>query len=176
MPAIGQYAAEPKRPDIEPDVYAGQITLAAVVMDKDNPAVPLTDKWGKNRLQIKVQLEELDDEGNPIELRRQLAIAYGQTGGTYAALAQLIQAVTGVKCGDKAQRNVTTEQLQGAKIRVQTAIVEKDDKTYTNIVGFFAPKKAGAVPAGTPTALVAPPHRPATDVGLDDDDLSSLPF
>ncbi len=175
MPAIGQYAAEPKRPEIEPDVYAGQITLAAVVMDKDNPALPLTDKWGKNRLQIKVQLEELDDEGNPIELRRQLAIAYGQTGGTYAALAQLIQAVTGVKCGDKAQRNVTTEQLQGAKIRVQTAIVEKDEKTYTNIVGFFAPKKSGALPAGQTPPIVAA-HAPASAVGLDEDDLSSLPF
>ena len=176
-PVIGAYAPEPPRPQIEDDVYAGQITKCFVLMDEKNPALAAMNEWGKNQIQIVVQLEELDDDGNPIELRRRLNISYGQTAGTYSALAQLIQAATGVKCGEKAQRNVTTEQLQGARLRVQTAAVSKDERTYINITGFFAPKKSGAIPPGTPTALVAPPpvHAEAKDLGIEAD-LSELPW
>lgn len=144
MPAIGNFATGGGDfASVPDDIYPATITHASVVMDKDNPNMPATDKWGKNRLLVKFELDdEKDDAGGPIELRRQFAISYGQTGGTYAALANLIQAATGIKNGDKAQRHVTTEELVGKKVRVQTATVEKDDKTYTNVVGTFAPKKA----------------------------------
>lgn len=166
MPQIGQYATEKARAVIEPDLYTATITAAEIVMDKDKPGIPMIDQWGKSRLLLKVELDdEIGPDNGPIELRRQLAISYGQTAGTYAALAQLIQAVTGVKCGDHMQRQVTTEELVGAKVRVQTAIVEKDGKSYTNIVGFFAPKRAAARPAPAPIEQT-------TDEELEDD----IPF
>jgi hypothetical protein len=142
MPSIGQYAKQKLANLIEDDLYSGVISHCEVVMDPTNPKVALVDQWDKNRLLIKVVLDgPVDDAGGPVELRRQLAISYGQSAGTYSALAQLIEAATGIKRGDKAQRHVTTEELVGKAIRVQTAVVEKDDRTFVNIVGFLAPKK-----------------------------------
>lgn len=182
MPVIGQYAPEILPPKLEDDVYHGIITKCNVVMDKDNPALAATNQWGKNQVSVTIQLDdERDDEGNPIELRRWINISYGQSKGTYAPLAQLIQAATGIKTGDKAQRNVTTEELTGKRLRVQTANVvsEKDGKPYCNLVGFFAPRKSGAIPPGQPTALVAPPQAApktaAARLGLDEDALDDLP-
>jgi hypothetical protein len=170
---IGAYAAKSDYSTVPDDIYEATITHASVVMDKDAPNIPATDKWGKNRLLVKVELDtETDDAGGPIELRRQFAISYGQTGGTYAALANLIQAVTGIKNGDKAQRNVTTEELVGKKLRVQTATVERDDKTYTNIVATFAPKKAREVALAPAPAPRASAQQVADEAALDDE----IPF
>lgn len=180
MPAIGQYAAQTTYAAVPDDIYEATICHASVVMDTANPALPATDKFGKNRLLVKFELDnEVDDAGGPVELRRQFAISYGATGGTYAALAQLIQATMGVKCGDKAQRHVTTEELVGKKLRVQTATVDKDDKTFCNVIGTFAPKKPPALavaPAPRPAAIAPAPQNTAQRAGLEEADLADLPF
>lgn len=178
MPVIGEFYVEAPKPSLEPDVYPATISVCTIVMDIANPKLPETDKWGKNRLLVKVVLDnEVGPDNGPIELSRKVAISYGQTAGTYSALAQLIQATLGIKCGDKAQRNVTTEQLLNAKVRVQTAVVEKDDKTYLNIVGFFAPKKAQAPEAVAEPAPLAAVKTPAARLGIEDDgSLDDLPF
>lgn len=169
MPSIGSYAPPVDYSSVPDDIYEATIASASIVMEKDQPTVPLIDKFGKSRVLVKFTLDnETGNDGGSVELRRQFAISYGATGGTYAALAQLIQAATGIKCGDKAQRNVTTEQLQGARLRVQTATVEKDDKTYTNVVATFPPKAQGARPAAQTKA--------AASLGLADDDLDEIPF
>jgi hypothetical protein len=174
MPAIGQYAAQSSYAAVPDDIYEAEITSAEIVMDKTDPRIPETDKWGKNRIRIRFALDDqIGDDGGPVELSRLFAISYGATAGTYAALANLIQATTGIKCGDKAQRNVTTEQLVGKALRVQVANVEKDDKTFCNVVGTFAPK---AKPAAARPAPVAAPKTAAAKLGLDDDDLDSIPF
>lgn len=171
MPKISDYAAAGDYTKVEPDVYAGTIVSANVVMDKDNPALPATDQYGKNRLLLKVQLDEQDDEGNPIELQRQLAISYGKNNSTgqHAALAVLLAAAMGVPAGDAAQKHVTTEQLIGKRVRVRTDNVEKNGTTYTNILDFMAMRK---------NAPSAPTRGTAAALGIDEDlDLEDeIPF
>jgi hypothetical protein len=170
---IGTYAASTSYASVPDDIYEATVTAAEVMMDKENPVLPFADKFGKNRLRVKFTLdEEVGPDNGPIELNRQFAISYGATGGTYAALASFIEATMGLKCGDKAQRNVRPSELVNRKLRVQVKNVEKDDKTFCNVVGTFAPKAKSAAPRPAPAAT----HRPAADVGLEDADLEELPF
>jgi len=170
---IGTYAASTSYASVPDDIYPATVTHAEVMMDKDDPRLPFTDKFGKNRLRVKFTLdEEVGPDNGPIELSRQFAISYGATGGTYAALASFIEACMGIKCGDKAQRNVRPSELLERKLRVQVKNVEKDDKTFCNVVGTFAPKKTAVAPR--PTA--APATSAAASVGLEEGDLDDLPF
>jgi hypothetical protein len=167
---------------LDNDVYAATITLAKPVME--NGTFAITEN-GKAQVDLRFQLDdETDDEGNPIVLyRSKMAVSYGQYAGKWADWATLIAAALGIPEGDKAQRNVDTDDLQGKKVRVQTAKVAStkgDGKVYVNCVGYLAPKKAKPAPVAAlvdyPATVAAPAHRPAADVGLEDDDLSSLPF
>ena len=163
---------------LDNDVYAATITLAKPVME--NGTFAITEN-GKAQVDFRFQLDdETDDEGNPIVLyRSKMAVSYGQYAGKWADWATLIAAALGIPEGDKAQRNVDTDDLQGKKVRVQTAKVAStkgDGKVYVNCVGYLAPKKAKVPGPAIPAPVAAPAHRPAADVGLDEDDLSSLPF
>lgn len=166
---------------LQNDFWPATITLTRPVMDPATGSFAITEN-GKAQVDLRFQLEELDDEGNPIVLyRNKMAVSYGQYAGKWADWAQLIEAALGIPGGDKAQRNVDTDQLLNQKVRVQTAKVAStkgDGKIYTNCVGYAAPKKArpaaAAVPA--PVAAPAPVHAPAAAVGLAEADLEDLPF
>jgi hypothetical protein len=164
---------------LQNDFWPATITLAKPVMDPATGSFAITEN-GKAQVDLRFQLEELDDEGNPIVLyRNKMAVSYGQYAGKWADWAQLIEAALGIPGGDKAQRNVDTDQLLNQKVRVQTAKVAStkgDGKIYTNCVGYAAPKKAKVPGPAIPAPVAAPAHRPAADVGLDGADLSSLPF
>lgn len=167
---------------LDNDFHPATITLASPVME--NGTFAMNDS-GKSMVDFRFQLDdETDDEGNPIVLyRSKMSVSYGQYAGKWADWAQLVEAALGIPGGDKAQRNINTDDLLNKKVRVQTAKVAStkgDGKIYTNCVGYAAPKKAKPAPVAAlvdyPATVAAPAHRPAADVGLEDDDLSSLPF
>jgi hypothetical protein len=167
---------------LDNDVYPATITLCRPVMDPATGTFAITEN-GKAQVDLRFQLDdEQDDEGNPIVLyRSKMAVSYGQYAGKWADWAALIAAALGIVEGDKAQRNVDTDDLLNKKVRVQTAKVAStkgDGKVYVNCVGYLAPKKAKVGPA-IPAPVAAPAvatHRPAADVGLTDADLENLPF
>jgi hypothetical protein len=166
---------------LDNDVYAATITLAKPVME--NGTFAITEN-GKAQVDFRFQLDdETDDEGNPIVLyRSKMAVSYGQYAGKWADWATLIAAALGIPEGDKAQRNVDTDDLQGKKVRVQTAKVAStkgDGKVYVNCVGYLAPKKAKVPGPAIPAPAAAPAAKtPAAKLGLaeDDLDLENLPF
>lgn len=162
---------------LENDFYPATITLAKPVMDPANPQLFAITENGKAQVDLRFQLDdELDDEGNPIVLyRNKMAVSYGQYAGKWADWAQLIEAALGIPGGDKAQRNVATEELLNKKIRVQTAKVAStkgDGKIYTNCVGYAKPKKAAA-PVAAPAPVAAAPYvapvGTAAALGIDED-------
>lgn len=172
---IGTYASTTVYASVPDDIYEATVAHAEVMMDKEDSRIPFTDKFGKNRLRVKFVLdEEVGPDNGPVELSRQFAISYGATGGTYAALASFIEAVLGLKCGDKAQRNVKPSELLNRKLRIQVKNVEKDDKTFCNVVGTFAPK-AKAAPARAAAPAPASVKSPAARLGVDEDAFDALP-
>lgn len=175
MPIMPAPVKKPRAADtLENDVYPATITLARPVMDGATFAM---NDSGKTMVDFRFQLDdEQDDEGNPIVLyRSKMAVSYGQYAGKWADWAMLIEAALGIPGGDKAQRNVNTDDLLNKKVRVQTTKVPANDgsgKIYTNVVGYFAPKKTAVAPR--PTA--APATSAAASVGLEEGDLDELPF
>jgi hypothetical protein len=164
MPQISQYAKSTgSSSQVDDDIYLAKIVSAEV--EKDADGLPKEDAYGKNRLLVKFELADAeDDAGGPITLRRSYAISYGAMGGTQAALAVMIGAAMGMHANDRAVRHVTTEQLEGKMVRVQTGTVERDGKTYTNILNVLPPPKSKPAPARQQALDEAP---------LDDD---SIPF
>lgn len=165
---------------LDNDVYAATITLAKPVLDPATGSFAITEN-GKAQVDLRFQLDdETDDEGNPIVLyRSKMAVSYGQYAGKWADWATLIAAALGIPEGDKAQRNVDTDDLQGKKVRVQTAKVAStkgDGKVYVNCVGYLAPKKAKvpgpAIPA--PVAQAPAAKTPEARLGIDEGSLDGL--
>jgi hypothetical protein len=182
MPAISQYAkSSGSSSQVDDDIYLAKIISAEV--EKDNDGSPKEDAYGKNRLLVKFELADAeDDAGGPITLRRSYAISYGAMGGTQAALAVMIGAAMGMAANDKAVRHVTTEELEGKMVRVQTGTVERDGKTYTNILNVLPPPKRrveASKAASIPEALQRAKALGLVDeevIGEDELDLGSVPF
>src|ERR1700761_5172087 len=133
----------PASATLDNDLYPATITRAQPVMENGTFAI---SENGKAMVDMRFQLEELDDEGNPIVLyRNKMPVSFGQYAGKWSDWSMLIEAALNIPCGDKAQHNVDTDDLMNCKLRVQTAKVPSkkgDGKIYTNVVGYFAPKKA----------------------------------
>lgn len=189
---IGTYVP-PKNYSLVPDgLYPAHVKDAYVLMaccspkkclhthTMENPVIPEIDKWGKSRVAVRFELDdEVGPDNGPISINRYFSISYGATGGTYAAFATFLQAVTGIKCGDKAQRNVKPSEIIGKPLQVLTANVEKDDTTRTNITGTLPPKKQTAPATFNPAAAPKPVQTAAEKLGVDGDDglnLEDLPF
>jgi hypothetical protein len=163
---------------LDNDVYAATITLAKPVME--NGTFAITEN-GKAQVDLRFQLDdETDDEGNPIVLyRSKMAVSYGQYAGKWADWATLIAAALGIPEGDKAQRNVDTDDLMNKKVRVQTAKVAStkgDGKVYVNCVGYLAPKKAKVPGPAIPAPVAAKTTAAKLGLAEDDLDLESMPF
>lgn len=164
---------------LENDLHPATVTWAKPVMDPANPDMFLLNDSHKTMIDFRFQLDELDDEGNPIVLyRNKMAVSYGQYAGKWADYAQLIEATLGVECGSKAQHTIDTDEFLNKRCRVQTAkVLAKDGsgKIYTNAVGYFAPKKAAATAAAPrPAPAATAPAR--TSAEILNDDLGDLPF
>lgn len=177
MPIMPAPVEKPRPADkLDNDFHPATITLASPVMEGGMFA---RNDSGKTMVDFRFQLdEETDDEGNPVVLyRSKMAVTYGQYAGKWADWAQLIEAALGIPGGDKAQRNINTDDLLNKKVRVQTAKVAStkgDGKIYTNCVGYAAPKKPKvAAPAVAPPQ--AGPKTVAARLGLDEDALDDLP-
>lgn len=178
MPVMPPPVEKPRASNsLDNDLHPATITWAKPVMDPANPSLFLLNDSHKTMVDFRFQLDELDDEGNPIVLyRNKMGVSYGQYAGKWADYAQLIEATLGVECGNKAQQNIDTDEFLNKRCRVQTAKVPAKDgsgKIYTNAVGYFAPKKAR--PAAEPTPAVAV-QTAVEKTGLTEDDLSELPF
>lgn len=171
MTLISSYAKQAAAPTVEDDVYLASIVSAEV--EKNPDGTNKEDAYGKNRLLVKFELDDLeDDAGGPITLRRSYAISYGAMGGTQAALAIMIGAAMGMPANDKAVRHVTTEQLEGRIVRVQTGTVERDGRTYTNILNVLPPPKAKAPKPKTAEAKLGVEEDSFADLPLEDE----IPF
>jgi hypothetical protein len=181
MPLISSYAKQSGSSSVvDDDVYLATIVSAEVEMEN---GLPKEDSYGKNRLLVKFELSEMSDNaGGPITLRRSYAISYGAMGGQQAALAIMIGAAMGVPANDKSVRHVTTEQLEGRVVRVHTGTVERDGKTYTNILNVLPPPKRrveASKAASIPEALQRAKALGLVDeevIGEDELDLGSVPF
>lgn len=191
--AIGTYQP-PKNYSVVPDgLYPAHVVDAYILMaccapkkcvhthTAENPIVPEIDKWGKSRIAVKFELDdEVGPDNGPISINRYFSISYGATGGTFAALATFIQAVTGIKCGDKTQRNVKPSDLIGKPLEIFAENVESNGAMRTNITKTLSPKPQVAKPAPVTAPAPAPvaAKTTAAKLGLaeDDLDLDSMPF
>ena len=89
----------------------------------------------------------LDDEEYVVN--RRYAMSYQQNStGAWSAWSQLLSAACGVPCGAKQQRKLGTSDLEGQWVRVVLKNVEKNGRTYLNVVNVLPPKK-GSVPKPT---------------------------
>lgn len=136
MTTFGEYAVEDQGLDLEEGEHRALITH--VEMPKDEQGNPL-ESFGKNVVDITFAIE-----GNEKETaRRRYSISFGQnnTTGAWAAFAELLAAATGIVCGDKNQRKLGIHDLEGQWCRVVLKRVEKNGKTYLNVVEVLSPKK-----------------------------------
>lgn len=176
MPLISSFAKQAAAPTVEDDVYLATVVFAEV--ERDDQGLPKEDQYGKNRLLVKFELDDLNGEdGGPVVVRRSYAISYGAMGGTQAALAIMIGAAMGMPANDKAVRHVTTEELLEKKVRVQTGTVERDGRTYTNVINVLPPPKSRSAQAKPAPKTVE--ARLGVGAGTFDDlplDESEIPF
>ena len=190
MGNISQFAKESSHTILHPDVYSGTITSAEV--DMDEKGSPKLDKYLKNRIVIRVTVDnQFDDDGKAVTLRRSLPISYGKNSQTskWADLANLITIVSGIAQGAQAQKEVMTEEFVGKRLRFNTINVEKDGIVYTNIDMFLAMPKdqtRSGLPAGNAQGLARsqsfaarnlPPESSTSHQHPQDDfDDSEIPF
>jgi hypothetical protein len=187
MPIMPPPVEKPRASNkLENDLHPATITFAKPVMDPATGTFMVNEN-AKTMIDFRFQLDELDDEGNPIVLfRNKMSVSYGQYAGKWSDYAQLIEAALGIEAGNKAQHNIDTDEFLNKRVRVQTAKVPAKDgsgKVYTNAVGYFAPKRpaqAKAVPRINTElvreAIAADPKGAAAKLGLEEADLQDLPF
>jgi len=189
MGNISQFAKESSYTILAEDIYSGTITSAEV--DMDEKGAPKLDKYLKSRIVIRVAVDnQFDDDGKAVTLRRSLPISYGKNNKTskWADLSNLITIVSGIAQGAQAQKEVTTEEFVGKRLRFKTMNVEKDGNVYTNIELFMAMPKdqtRSGLPAGNAQGLARsqsaaarflPRDSTSPQHSQDDFDDSDLPF
>ena len=115
---------------IEPGMYDATIESVRLVRNADG--TPKVTENDKEQADVKF----LTSEG---VVSRRYSISFGQnrSTGQYALFAKFIEAATGVKCGDSAQRKVTDSDLAGKSVRIVTDINERG---YANVTSVLAPK------------------------------------
>jgi hypothetical protein len=158
---IGQYAKETSFANVPEDVYPGRITSFELEMENNTPKV---DAYGKNRVIIKVRLHnEVDEEGNPIVLRRSLPVSYGQNIQTqkWSDLAVLTRICTGIPEGDPQQKQIADSDYVNKDLRVKTVNVQKNGSVYTNIDAFMPPERQGRPQQQSPSNGQQQPTTPA---------------
>ena len=171
MPGFGSLAPTSDYTKTKNGMYPATITAAKVLMEDGQPK--LHPESHKMSIDVSFQLDATNDEGNPIELQRRFGYTFGKnrTTGAYSNWAMFVEAATGVACGDAAQHHVGDKELTGRRLNVRTKNAESNGNKYTNIVDFEPIEEEAPRPAPRAAA-----HAPAAAVGLEEDDLSSLPF
>ena len=145
MTTFGTYDKTSAGVEMEPGMYDGIIESATVVREQDGE-LKVTE-YGKNLVRVAVRLDR------DMILNRTMSISLGQNkaNGQYAVFAKFIEAATGIKCGDKAQRNVTDEDLRGKRVRI---VVEQNDKGYMDITSFMPAARAARKAAPVDSAFL----------------------
>ena len=176
MTSISSYLKPRSTSLLDEDTYDFTITKAEV--RKENGVIVYNDKDQPSAV-ITFTIDGYeDDAGGPILVDKWFTITYGKSHkGPWAGLAQLIEAVLGIPCGDAAQRHVTFEDLLGKKGRAAIIHHVKDGNTYMRVDKVMKLKTAaanGARPAARP---VAPAPSMDSETALSDDELERiLPF
>lgn len=131
MTTFGQYANETSSVNLEPGMYPAMIHTADLVLEEGTPKVT---ENGKNLVDV---VFVVDRENKP---RRRYTISFGQnkSNGQWSAFAKFLEAATGLKCGDKAQRTITAEQLTGKTVRI---VVAENDRGYMDVQNVLPPGK-----------------------------------
>lgn len=156
--------------------YPATIISAKVVLD-DKGFPKLHPESHKQSVKVGFQLDEESDNG-PIALDRVFNITFGKNNknGAYAAWAQVIEVFCGIPCGDKAQYHIGEAEMVGKRGVLWTKNVESNGNKYTNIVDFEKIEDDGPPVAVAPRVSAAPATSAAESIGLDPEDLESLPF
>jgi hypothetical protein len=173
MPKFGDYDAN-ATPVVEPGMYFAMIKSADIVTDN---GIPKVNDNGKNLVDVLFIVGEYT-------LKRRYTISFGQNtqNKQWSAFAKMLEATTGVRCGDPAQKSLDEEELRGRECRV---VVDTNDRGYSDITNVLpAPKKEPAAAAkdpvaAKPVAAAKPPQRATVhhdDAGtLEDGDGDSWP-
>lgn len=138
--AFGTYDKSSGGVDMDPGMYDAIIESASLVYEN---GVPKESQNGKNLVKVAVRIDR------ETVLNRTMSISFGQNkaNGQWAVFAKFIEAATGIKCGDKTQRNVTEDELRGKRVRI---VVEQNDNGYMDITSFMPPGKSSARPQPAP--------------------------
>lgn len=173
MSGFGQYAGSGDYTKCKNGTYPATITSAKIVLENGKPK--LHPESHKASVDVAFQLDLETDDG-PVELNRRFNVTYGKnrTTGSYSNWALLIEAATGVACGDKAQGHVGERELTGKRLNVRAKNVESNGNKYTNIVDFEPLEDAG--PGFGRYAEPTPRAAAAQSLGIEEDDLDEIPF
>lgn len=123
---LGTFDTTPGSTPVADGYYAGNIK--AITPRCVRGGQPELDENGKRRVTIEVDLED------GTALQRTTSIAFGKNSkkNQYSQWAQFIEAATGVRCGDPAQRQYTARELISLPIGVRT----KFSGSWTDIEEF----------------------------------------
>jgi hypothetical protein len=154
---FGEYANEGGASGLDNGMYDATIKSAALVMENGQPKAT---QDGKKQVDVFFQIDA------ETTVKRRYSISFGQNSATktWAAFAKLIEAATGVKCGEKAQRQVTDMELVGRPVRI---VIETNDRGYSDVANVMAaPQRQVAKQKPQPVV------EPVTDEQLED----AIPF
>jgi hypothetical protein len=108
------------------DHVPGDYVATVLSVKNDGP-----NKYNPQKDQFRFEFE-LAPTGEKTSMWVNKSFGFSEANG-YSKLAQLIQALTGIPCGDKRQKDVTLKSLQGLRL----SVVTKLSKTgYANIDAF----------------------------------------
>jgi hypothetical protein len=123
---------------LEPGMYDATISKVELVTEPSGE--PKLNKSGREQIDV-----HFDVEGQ--SAKRRYAISFGQNSETkaWSGLSTVIQAATGIKCGEKDQRSVNDRDLVGKAVR----IVLEENGDYINVTTVMPASKT-AKPASKP--------------------------
>ena len=142
--SFGNHVREESGLDLDEGEHAALISKAVLPRDDEGAFI---ESYGKTVCDVSFAID--GDESQTV--RRRYSISFGQNtqSGAWAAFAELLAAACGVPCGAKNQRQLGTEDLEGQNVRVVLKRVEKNGKSYLNVVNVLAPRKgARSAPEG----------------------------
>lgn len=145
MPSFGE--VESKAIDTHPnrgtsrgknDRLTAHISKAELPRNPEGPGF-LKNEWGKSLCDVTFRV---DVTGKEYLRRYAINFGFNQKKQIYADFANLIEAAVGIKCGDRHQRDLGTEDLEGQEVQIVVAPVQKGEKTYYNVMEVYPPEHA----------------------------------
>jgi|SRR5579875_470518 len=140
--------------DIEDGIYEGVVKSVEFVTEADGSYQ--TNERGAKR--VKIVIDVLDEDGNVLRpLTRRAWVSFGvRKTGEPSIFSAFLQAATGIRAGDMAQMELTSQDVVGKSLRV---LVEHSPDGYINIGKFLPPAKR--------SGRVLPSSTRASDIDID---------